>query len=968
MRRIHVAVFAVAAALFSFSCADRGPTAPEAAASANRPLSVSAPPSCVGLPWILAEADSVFGQKSPNSNSVRGKIDLIAKALTKGDSAQARDHAFKTVSFVLLQYKSKKGVVGTAAQVARLSSHVLCFAGIGGAIADPLNAVVVEPSSSTQVVTNATATAGVKFPAGSLGETTVLEFVPIAAPSGGWSPGAGPLLTKLDQYPGFYNINAYSATNHPLVSNVVVGVCPLAGIDTLVRNRLRLGHQAGPLATDFEVTPAADASFLSCPTQTASIDRLPSWLRSVATTLLPRALYARPPMAMTGGVGGTAGAFSPFGPVDLELNLVPGGVGGTAGAFQRQMKSRDAKPEDTPSSPTQQAQIAQTSTDPKSTTASGVRLLNPGGSCSAIDAPWGMPVDSACRPTVTVKTHLNTPLVGVPVTWSVESGGGRVAPVLGAGCGVYADSAAATTDSTGKARVCWAPGDSTHIDSAKVRARPRAGGDAPAGVTFTPPSVVYTATVLKRTPVVLISCVDSIFNGLDRNPCSAVAKDAVTSAVIGSASVTYLPGTPHDAGTYTANATFVGSARYFGAVGAPVTFYVFADFLSAARNLAVGETTACAIAASNALYCWGDNAHAELGLALSDTTTLREYPTAPAGLQHSFVQLSYGNGQFFCGIDAARSAICWGRGQWGELGGGTLGGLRNLPATVLGGISWANIFTGRLSTCGVSVAGIGYCWGSNQWGEVGNSSVPVSVNPATSGTTAPLAVEGGLTFTSVVTGWLHACGISSSGSAYCWGQNSYGQLGIGAADFNQTHLTPAPVAGGLKFIQLSLGARYTCGITVDHRGYCWGENYSGQLGDGTTTNRGSPTPVAGGHHFAYIASGSGFEGNTNTPPPPSWPVGSIAHTCALAEDGTAFCWGRNGNGQLGDGTSSDRSSPAPVLGTQKFTSLGVGGASTCGRNGNLVSCWGGNGYGQLGNGAKVDSWTPVQVMSPFNLP
>lgn len=958
MRRIHVAVTVAAAVLLSLSCSDRTPTAPSSVAQVQqrKQAEASAPGTCVSPVTLLAEADTVFGKKSPNANSARGKIDLIVKAVAKGDIRQAQDHAFKTVAFILQQARDKKGVAGTTEQVASLTNHIFCYAGLAIAISDPQNSVVVEPAPTTQVVTNTEASAGVSLPPNSLTETTVLEFVRIPDTFGG--NGRGPLLTKLDQYAGFFAINASSATGDPLATPVVVGVCPVPGIDPVVRQRLRLGHQAQPDSAHFVITPAADASFLQCPTQTAAIDRLPGWLRSVATLVLPKSLHARQLMAFSGGVGGTAGEFSPFGPVDYQLEF-SGGVGGTAGEFMLSPPSETLKKEPAPSRLAQPK--AKTLPKLKRSLASRRSLLDSSGACLAIDAPWGTPVDPACRPTITIKTHLGTPLAGVPVSWKVSLGNGKVASPDAGPCGAYGDSVLTATDTGGKARACWTLGDTVGTNNNQVIARPYPGGDAPVGVTFVPPSALFTGSALKRPSAVLITCYDSIYNGADRNPCGALVTDSVDHTVIGTVPVTYAPSIPHDTGTYTATASYAGSARYLGGTAVPKTVQIFSDFISAPRNFAVGETSVCAISSTSAMYCWGDNYNFQLGVG--DTTVHPSSPFAPAGLQHGFVQLSYGNGQFFCGIQASRAAECWGRGTFGQLGGGTVGSVRNLPASVAGGVSWANIFGGRLSSCGVSTSGVGYCWGSNQRGEVGIASVILGTSAITM-TTVPAPVDGGLTFKSVVAGWIHACGITTSGAAYCWGDNRRGQLGLGVSD-TSAHRSPEPVAGGLQFVQLSLGATYTCGITVNHQAYCWGENFTGQLGDSTTTRRASPTPVAGGHHFAYIAAGSGFNGGIF---PPASPQGGVSHTCALTESGAPYCWGLNSSGQLGDGTTTDHSYPVPVSGSLHVTSLGLGGASACGRRGNAIWCWGGNSFGQLGNGTTTGSSVPVPVLSPFNVP
>jgi alpha-tubulin suppressor-like RCC1 family protein len=156
---------------------------------------------------------------------------------------------------------------------------------------------------------------------------------------------------------------------------------------------------------------------------------------------------------------------------------------------------------------------------------------------------------------------------------------------------------------------------------------------------------------------------------------------------------------------------------------------------------------------------------------------------------------------------------------------------------------------------------------------------------------------------------------------------------------------------------------------VNHEAFCWGENWTGQIGDGTTAFKTVPTPVAGGHRFSYIAVSTGFGDGSSAPLPviPGIQAG-MGHTCALTETGKPYCWGWNGSGQLGDGTTLDRLTPRPVGGDLNLTSIALGGSATCGRRGNQIWCWGSNLVGQLGNGTQMDSATPTLVASPFNLP
>jgi alpha-tubulin suppressor-like RCC1 family protein len=394
------------------------------------------------------------------------------------------------------------------------------------------------------------------------------------------------------------------------------------------------------------------------------------------------------------------------------------------------------------------------------------------------------------------------------------------------------------------------------------------------------------------------------------------------------------------------------------------TVTVDPSVVSLPRTLSVGGYSVCALTASSVGYCWGSNDRREFGTAtLSPLLSSSPFP-APIP---AFASLSGGNSQHMCGITSTGSAMCWGRADFGVLGDGTAFGnvSGSAPVTVAGGFLWKTITVSRLSTCGVSTGFLGYCWGNNQRGEIGSASIPVG----SSATSFPNLLDGGHAWQSVVTGWLHACGITTAGVAYCWGDNAAGQLGIGTTDNVLGHnRVPTAVATTERFIQLSLGTRSTCGITTKHEAFCWGENGTGQIGDGTTAFKTAPTPVAGGHIFSYIAVSTGFaEGSAATPPQPGG-NGNVGHTCALTESGTPYCWGWNGNGQLGDGSTTDHLTPQPVAGGLSLTSIALGGSSTCGRLGNQIWCWGSNLLGQLGNGNQVNSLTPSLVSSPFGGP
>lgn len=392
------------------------------------------------------------------------------------------------------------------------------------------------------------------------------------------------------------------------------------------------------------------------------------------------------------------------------------------------------------------------------------------------------------------------------------------------------------------------------------------------------------------------------------------------------------------------------------------------DIPSAHGLLAVGELTACALDATNSLYCWGANTatYFEYGM----NPTVRPASDAPVRVSAPpLVSLVPGASEHMCGQASATGTVyCWGRGGFGQLGTGTLEPPNNTYATVLGS-SWRVVTVSRLMSCGVTTLGTGLCWGLNQRGEIGTTAVAIrGTSPM------PVPVETTQKFKMIAAGWLHACGITTDDLVMCWGDNRHGQLGAGtiddAGDPADAHRRPVTVASQEKFAMLSAGALQTCGVTLDNRAFCWGDNETGQLGDGTTTDRSVPTAVATDQKFTTIAVGSGFGGGATAARPDTVSAGGVGHTCALTAQGTAFCWGWNGDGQLGDGTTTDRSTPVAVSTPIPFSTIGAGGAFTCGMRGHQVWCWGANSFGQVGYGQGIGGkfQVPRLVAAPFDKP
>lgn len=260
-----------------------------------------------------------------------------------------------------------------------------------------------------------------------------------------------------------------------------------------------------------------------------------------------------------------------------------------------------------------------------------------------------------------------------------------------------------------------------------------------------------------------------------------------------------------------------------------------------------------------------------------------------------------------------------------------------------GELRWTEIRAGLIHSCGVTTHGTLACWGDNVHGQLGNDHRRGAffVEPVT--VEAPL-----LYFKHVTAGGGHTCAIAQDNAAYCWGASSFGEGGYGEEN-TSVQVSPVEVSGGLSFAQLTTGGNHTCGVTPDGEAYCWGKNKDGELGDGSTTDRSTPVEVAAEITFSQLNAVSGAGSN-------------FPHTCGVASDGTAYCWGNNRFGQLGDGSTSNRNEPTAVEADVPFAEVAAGKGHTCGiTTDGTAYCWGQNDGGALGDGTTEDRRLPVEV-------
>jgi len=352
------------------------------------------------------------------------------------------------------------------------------------------------------------------------------------------------------------------------------------------------------------------------------------------------------------------------------------------------------------------------------------------------------------------------------------------------------------------------------------------------------------------------------------------------------------------------------------------------------KSISVGGVHTCAIASDDLAYCWGYNDRGQLG---NNSTTRSLVPvavnTADALSGKTIKSIAAGN-WYVCAVASDNLTYCWGYANYGQLGNDSIVDSW-VPAAVsttgvLSGKTIASISAGNNHVCAIASDNLTYCWGSNGGGRLGNNSivqsnVPVSVS---------VAILREKTIKSMDSGNSFNCAIASDDLAYCWGYNSTGQLGDNSTTQSliPVAVNTAGVLSGKTLKLITSGGSQTCAIASDDLAYCWGNNAHGQLGDNSTTQSSVPvavdtTGVLDGKTIKSITAGD-------------------SHVCAIASDDLAYCWGYNNYGQLGDDSVTERLAPIAVsttgaLSGKTIKSIVTGTYHTCViASDDLAYCWG----------------------------
>lgn len=326
--------------------------------------------------------------------------------------------------------------------------------------------------------------------------------------------------------------------------------------------------------------------------------------------------------------------------------------------------------------------------------------------------------------------------------------------------------------------------------------------------------------------------------------------------------------------------------------------------------------------------------------------------------ENIFTSISVGK-SYACGLILSGKAYCWGWNENGQLGNKSTTN-SNIPIAMAvpkseSLLSFSNLSTGVRHACGITLSRKAYCWGWNKYGQLGNKSVIDSTIPIA---VADSVSEGDLTFLSISAGDYHTYGIVSSGKIYCWGRNEDGQLGNGRLiNSSIPVLVVAPQhESDLSFSSIAVSGNHSCALSTGGKAYCWGYNGKGQLGN--KSNKASTVPVAVADPI-----------NSNTLVFSKISTG-YSSTCALTVQGQAYCWGINENGELGNNAKADSTVPVAVAASKSgeiltFLVIDSGNSHTCGLSSNGITyCWGQNYFSELGYYDYPDSNIPVEVIDP----
>lgn len=325
------------------------------------------------------------------------------------------------------------------------------------------------------------------------------------------------------------------------------------------------------------------------------------------------------------------------------------------------------------------------------------------------------------------------------------------------------------------------------------------------------------------------------------------------------------------------------------------------------KQISAGASHACALSFAGDAYCWGSNGLGQLGrraLVTPGTPVAVDMSSLPPATTWS--QLSTGSSaNTVCGITARGTGHCWGSNSNGQVGSPAAAAIQQQPiaidmSSLPSGSTWLALSAAQNHACGISGAGVAYCWGDDGNGKLGNGA------SLTAQQTRPSAVDVSALppdtrWVGISAGMTHTCGVTAAGEAYCWGSDLNGKLGDGAAstvDRDRPVLVQrSALPVGSSWREVSVGANHSCGVTTQGAGFCWGAGNT--LGNGSAAQMASPTAL----DLSLLPEGT------------AWATlqASSLHTCGLTVGGTTYCWGSDAQGRLGNGAAVTATSARPQL-------------------------------------------------------
>ena len=775
----------------------------------------------------------------------------------KGPAAAARKQLTELVAF--LEWKTDESTPSAGETrthfVTRLVLDMSLYIYAGPATPVPVltatSDVVLKVVVPTQTDTVATPAlqAAVIFPAGAVAEPTIVVVSPVST----YYPAncSGPLDTGLCQYPNFYHFNVFPDVK--LAVPAQVQVCHVdAGTNRLpLANhvRFRVAHEKPANEADYSAgsTIVDNVEVLALvplmnvtnceggtgttytPPVTSSASRTPlGQMRAVAARLMHRTLVAatraltpRNAYAIDVGGGGSAELFSVFGIVD------PLGKPDLAFTSSPTVSRSDALPGD----PLTVGPY--TFTNAGSATAGAFSNAIVLATDTALIASAVTLASPASVPSLVPRSNVSAAASSVTIPTSIAPGTYFI--------GIRADIGGTVVES-----------DETNN--------------------------VTSVRIVVRKPV------DPNF-ALDVGDAAACALDAYGVAYCWGTSTTGALG----------NGTLSPST-------APVLVSTAADGTELHFAQIGISSHACGVTDHGSIYCWGGNAAGNLGNGTTTSSSIPVRVLTPAGLSFQAV---YPSIAFTCALAVDGSAWCWGKmvGTYaGQLGTAARTGSL-VPVRVDGSTTFASLSAGVFGACGHTATGAAYCWGDNRsYGQYGVGLPGILFTPT--------PIQAGATYDRFETGAIVSCGVRS-GHGFCWGSALFGALGRGTVGTDTSSRTAKEVSGGLTFARVLPSTANniliaTCGLTPSGTAYCWGGNYRGQLGSvlpsgsstcnfGTFTFActGTPQPVSGGFTFRSL-----FNGSTTM--------------CGLTVQHDIVCWGSNQNGTVGNGGGADVSTPVRV--------------------------------------------------------